>query len=184
MEDRYTDGVKNAWKFAGEEAAKLGSDYLGTEHLLLGIAHEKDSAGGKILNSLGVTVEAVEPLLAGQGRSGFFSRRELYVAPRTKRVLEMALEEANDLGNSFVGTEHLLLAILREGSGVAMQILEHFGVTQEKLTKPSIPIFQKTEMEKAVQSWERWVILPSTSMKKPNRARSILSSGVRRRSIA
>lgn len=135
MEDRYTDGVKNAWKFAGEEASKLGSDYLGTEHLLLGIAHEKDSAGGKILNSLGVTVEAVEPLLAGQGRSGFFSRRELYVAPRTKRVLEMALEEANDLGNSFVGTEHLLLAILREGSGVAMQLLEHFGVTQEKLQK-------------------------------------------------
>lgn len=135
MEDRYTDGVKNAWKFAGEEASKLGSDYLGTEHLLLGIAHEKDSAGGKILNSLGLTVEAVEPLLAGQGRSGFFSRRELYVAPRTKRVLEMALEEANDLGNSFVGTEHLLLAILREGSGVAMQILEHFGVTQEKLQK-------------------------------------------------
>lgn len=135
MEDRYTDGVKNAWKFAGEEASKLGSDYLGTEHLLLGIAHEKDSAGGKILNSLGVTVEAVEPLLAGQGRSGFFSRRELYVAPRTKRVLEMAVEEANDLGNSFVGTEHLLLAILREGNGVAMQILEHFGVTQEKLQK-------------------------------------------------
>ena len=65
MEDRYTDGVKNAWKFAGEEASKLGSDYLGTEHLLLGIAHEKDSAGGKILNSLGVTVEAVErPLLS------------------------------------------------------------------------------------------------------------------------
>lgn len=135
MEDRYTDGVKKAWKFAAEEASKLGSDYLGTEHLLLGIAHEKDSAGGKILHSLGVTVEAVEPLLVGEGKSGFFSRRELYVAPRTKRVLEMAEEEANDLGNSFVGTEHLLLAILREGSGVAMQILEHFGVTQEKLQK-------------------------------------------------
>lgn len=135
MEDRYTDGLKKAWKFAGEEASKLGCDYLGTEHLLLGIAHEKDSAGGKILNSLGVTVEAVEPLLAGQGKSGYFSRRELYVAPRTKRVLEMAVEEANDLGNSFVGTEHLLLAILREGSGIAIQILEHFGVTQEKLQK-------------------------------------------------
>ncbi len=135
MEDRYTDGLKKAWKFAGEEASKLGCDYLGTEHLLLGIAHEKDSAGGKILNSLGVTVEAVEPLLAGQGKSGYFSRRELYVAPRTKRVLQMAVEEANDLGNSFVGTEHLLLAILREGSGVAIQILEHFGVTQEKLQK-------------------------------------------------
>ena len=135
MEDRYTDSLKKAWKFAGEEASKLGCDYLGTEHLLLGIAHEKDSAGGKILNSLDVTVEAMEPLLVGEGKSGYFSRRELYVAPRTKRVLEMAVEEANDLGNSFVGTEHLLLAILREGSGVAIQILEHFGVTQEKLQK-------------------------------------------------
>lgn len=135
MEDRYTIGLKKAWKFAGEEASKLGCDYLGTEHLLLGIAHEKDTAGGKILNSLGVTVEAMEPLLVGEGKSGYFSRRELYVAPRTKRVLEMAVEEANDLGNSFVGTEHLLLAILREGSGVAIQILEHFGVTQEKLQK-------------------------------------------------
>ena len=54
MEDRYTDGVKNAWKFAAQEAAKLGSDYIGTEHLLIGIAHEGDSAGGKILNSLGI----------------------------------------------------------------------------------------------------------------------------------
>lgn len=135
MEDRYTIGLKKAWKFAGEEASKLGCDYLGTEHLLLGIAHEKDTAGGKILHSLGVTVEAMEPLLIGEGKSGYFSLRELYVAPRTKRALEMAVEEANDLGNSFVGTEHLLLAILREGSGVAIQILEHFGVTQEKLQK-------------------------------------------------
>ena len=133
MENRYTDGVKNAWKFASEEAQKLGSDYVGTEHLLLGIAHEKDSAGGKILNSLGVTVEAVEPLL--EGRGSFFSQGDVYVAPRTKRVLEMAVEEANELGNSYVGTEHLLLAILREGQGVAMQILQHFGVTQEKLQK-------------------------------------------------
>lgn len=136
MEDRFTDGVKNAWKFAGSEAAKLGSDYIGTEHLLLGIAHEKDTAGGKILNSLGVTVEAVEQLLAqySQGRS-IFSTGEIYTAPRTKRVLELAVEEANELGNSYVGTEHLLLGILREGSGLAVRILEGFGVTQDKLQK-------------------------------------------------
>ena len=136
MEDRFTDGVKNAWKFAASEAAKLGSDYIGTEHLLLGIAHEKDSAGGKILNSLGVTVEAVEQLLSqySQGRS-LFSTGELYAAPRTKRVLEMAVEEANELGNSYVGTEHLLLAILHEGGGLAVRILESFDVTQDKLQK-------------------------------------------------
>ena len=136
MEDRFTDGVKNAWKFAASEAAKLGSDYFGTEHLLLGIAHEKDSAGGKILNSLGVTVDAVEQLLSqySQGRS-LFSTGEVYAAPRTKRVLEMAVEEANELGNSYVGTEHLLLAILHEGGGLAVRILESFGVTQDKLQK-------------------------------------------------
>ncbi|WP_303051841.1 ATP-dependent Clp protease ATP-binding subunit [uncultured Dialister sp.] len=136
MEDRFTDGVKNAWKFAASEAAKLGSDYIGTEHLLLGIAHEKDSAGGKILNSLGVTVEAVEQLLSqySQGRS-LFSTGEVYAAPRTKRVLEMAVEEANELGNSYVGTEHLLLAILHEGGGLAVRILESFDVTQDKLQK-------------------------------------------------
>lgn len=136
MEDRFTDGVKNAWKFAASEAAKLGSDYIGTEHLLLGIAHEKDSAGGKILNSLGVTVEAVEQLLSqySQGRS-LFSTGEVYAAPRTKRVLEMAVEEANELGNSYVGTEHLLLAVLHEGGGLAVRILESFDVTQDKLQK-------------------------------------------------
>lgn len=136
MEDRFTDGVKNAWKFAASEAAKLGSDYIGTEHLLLGIAHEKDSAGGKILNSLGVTVDAVEQLLSqySQDRS-LFSTGEVYAAPRTKRVLEMAVEEANELGNSYVGTEHLLLAILHEGGGLAVRILESFGVTQDKLQK-------------------------------------------------
>lgn len=136
MEDRFTDGVKNAWKFAAQEAAKLGSDYVGTEHLLLGIAHEKDTAGGKILNSLGVTVEAVENFLSQAGsRSIFSSAEEVYVAPRTKRVLEMAVEEANELGNSYVGTEHLLLAILKEGGGLAVQILENFGVTEDKLEK-------------------------------------------------
>ena len=136
MEDRFTDGVKNAWKFAAQEAVKLGSDYVGTEHLLLGIAHEKDTAGGKILNSLGVTVEAVENFLSQAGsRSIFSSAEEVYVAPRTKRVLEMAVEEANELGNSYVGTEHLLLAILKEGGGLAVQILENFGVTEDKLEK-------------------------------------------------
>ena len=134
MEDRYTDGVKNAWKFAAHEAAKLGSDYIGTEHLLIGIAHEGDSAGGKILNSLGITVGTLEELLSGSRNTSLSRRSELYVAPRTKRVLEMAVEEANELGNSYVGTEHLLLAILHEG-GLAVRILEQLGVTEDKLQK-------------------------------------------------
>ena len=112
----------------------MGSDYIGTEHLLIGIAHEGDSAGGKILNSLGITVGTLEELLSGSRNTSLFRRSELYVAPRTKRVLEMAVEEANELGNSYVGTEHLLLAILHEG-GLAVRILEQLGVTEDKLQK-------------------------------------------------
>lgn len=135
MEDRFTDGVKNAWKFAQEEAGKLGSDYIGTEHLLLGIAHEKDSAGGRILAELGVTVADIEDVLEQAGNNSFLSGGSMYVAPRTKRVMEMAVEEANQLGVSYVGTEHVLLAILHEGGGLAVRILEHFGVTDDKLEK-------------------------------------------------
>ncbi|MDY6084300.1 MAG: ATP-dependent Clp protease ATP-binding subunit [Dialister sp.] len=135
MEDRYTDGLKNAWKFAATEAANLGSDYVGTEHLLLGIAHEEDSAGGRILNSLGITVPVIEELLQTYGGASFLGRKELYVAPRTKRVLEMAVEEANELQTNYVGTEHLLLAILHEGGGLAVRILQHLGVTEDKLQK-------------------------------------------------
>lgn len=133
MDNRYTDSAKNAWKFAAAEAAKLGSEYVGTEHLLIGISHEKDSIGGKILNSLGLTVEILEKLLSEYNGSNFFIQHELYIAPRTKRVLEMAVEEANELANNYVGTEHLLLAIIHEGGGVALQILEHFNVTESKL---------------------------------------------------
>ena len=135
MDNRYTDGVKHAYQFAAQEAVKLGSEALDSEHLLLGIAHEKDSAGGRVLQSVGVTVEAVEPLLEGLYQRSFFSRGDsVYVSPRAKRVMQMAVEEANEMGNNYVGTEHVLLALLREG-GVAVQVLQHLGVTQEKLQK-------------------------------------------------
>lgn len=132
MDNRYTDSVKNAWNFAAAEAAKLGSEYIGTEHLLLGIANEKDSAGGKILNSLGVSVQVLESLLQ-EYSSNFYRRNELYVAPRTKHVMEMAIEEANEMDNNYVGTAHVLLAIIHEGNNTALEILEHFNVTGEKL---------------------------------------------------
>ena len=135
MENRYTDSVKNAWKFAAEEASKLGSEYVGTEHLLIGISNEKDSVGGKILNSLGLTVTALEEFLQAYNDSVFFRNTDLYIAPRTKRVLEMAVEEANELGNNYVGTEQLLLAIIHEGGGLAIRILEQFNVTGGKLKR-------------------------------------------------
>ncbi len=137
MENRYTDGVKHAFKFAAEEAVKLGSETVDTEHFLLGIAHERDSAGGKILNAVGVTVENIEALLQGAYRGTFFRSfgQSVYISPRAKRVMEMAVEEANEMGNNYIGTEHMLLAILRDGGGLAVQILQRLGVTQDNLQK-------------------------------------------------
>lgn len=132
MEDRYTESVKNAWKYAQTAAAKLGHDAVGTEHLLLGVAHEKESGGGQVLAMLGVTEEAVQRILDTAARQPFFDTAGVYASPRVKRVLEMAVEEANELGNRYVGTEHVLLALIREG-GTALRILQHLGVTQQNL---------------------------------------------------
>ena len=96
---------------------------------------KKDSVGGKILNSLGLTVTALEEFLQAYNDSVFSEILNLYIAPRTKRVLEMAVEEANELGNNYVGTEHLLLAIIHEGGGLAIRILEQFNVTGGKLKR-------------------------------------------------
>lgn len=139
MDERYTDAVKRALSFAAKEASQMGSEYIDTEHLLLGIASEKDTAGGKILEALGITVPGIEEMLEGYGRRVPYTRNAMYISPRVKRVLQMAIQEANALGNSYVGTEHLLLAILREGSGLANHILANFGVTEDKL----VDAFQK-----------------------------------------
>ncbi len=134
MEERYTESVKNAWKFAQTAAAKLGHEAVGTEHLLLGIAHEKESGGGQVLTALGISEEAIAQILESAAQQPFFDTASVYASPRAKRVLQMAVEEANELGNSYVGTEHLLLALIREG-GTALRILQHFGVTQSNLQR-------------------------------------------------
>lgn len=133
MNQRNTDGVKNAWKYAISQAQKLGSQYVGIEHLLMGIAQQKDTVGGKILQSLGITVDKIEQQLDRKA-FGIFSH-ELYISPRTKHVLEMSLIEANKMRSNYVGTEHVLLAILHEGDSLTMSILSSFGVTEDKLQK-------------------------------------------------
>lgn len=118
--------------------------------------------GGKILNSLGLTVTALEEFLQAYNDSVFFRNTDLYIAPRTKRVLEMAVEEANELGNNYVGTEHLLLAIIHEGGGLAIRILEQFNVTGGKL-KRAFEQFMSEEMivkrMKILATWENLLLI-------------------------
>jgi ATP-dependent Clp protease ATP-binding subunit ClpC len=127
--ERFTDRARSVLRLAQEEARLLNHSFVGTEHLLLGLIHEGEGVGAMALESLGVDLEATRervretittPLDSETGSSPF--------TPRAKKALEMALRESLQLGHSYIGTEHLLLGLCREGEGVAIQVLQSFGV--------------------------------------------------------
>ena len=134
MQDRLTEKAKQALNFAAEAALELGQSYVGTEHLLIGLIREQDSVAGKILESNNVDDEMViskidaligtgEPIEEGQPEA----------TPRTKRVIQNSYIEARRLGHNYVGTEHLLIAVLRESESIAVKILSEMGVSPQKL---------------------------------------------------
>jgi hypothetical protein len=128
MFQRFTDRARRAVHLAQEEARLLRHDYTGTEHLLLGLLYEGEGVAARALKSLGITREDVRGQLeeiTGHGQSSPMG--PIPFTPRTKKVLELALREALALGHHYIGTEHLLLGLLREGNGVAAQMLTRLG---------------------------------------------------------
>ncbi|HEY4687963.1 MAG TPA: ATP-dependent Clp protease ATP-binding subunit [Anaerolineae bacterium] len=134
--DRFTQRARRVLTFAQEEAERLNHNYIGTEHLLLGLMREESGVAGRVLRSLNVqpgqVMEMVERI-TGPGRRTPFSKIDL--TPRTKRVIELAVEEARRMGHHYIGTEHLLLGLVRQGDGVAMDILRQLGVTPEHIRR-------------------------------------------------
>jgi ATP-dependent Clp protease ATP-binding subunit ClpC len=135
MQDRFTDRVRKVIYFARDEANRLQHDYIGTEHLLLGIVREGEGIAAKVLSKLDLDFEqiqqAVESMVKSSG--GTLTIGEIPFTPRAKRVLELAIEEARLLGHNYVGTEHLLLGLIREGEGVAAQVLSELGVDRKRV---------------------------------------------------
>ena len=133
MHDKFTERVRKVIYLAREEAARLQHDYIGTEHLLLGVIREGEGIAATVLNNLGVDLDhirqAVENMVSSSG--GTMTIGEIPFTPRAKRVLELAVEEARSLGHNYVGTEHLLLGLLREQEGVAAQVLMNLGLKLE-----------------------------------------------------
>jgi ATP-dependent Clp protease ATP-binding subunit ClpC len=128
MFERFTDRSRRAIVLAQEEARILNHSYIGTEHLLLGLLREGEGLAGKALASLGITLDAVRQQVAeiiGRGQQP--PSGHIPFTPRAKKVLELSAREADALGHSYIGTEHLLLGLLREGKGVAVQILVKLG---------------------------------------------------------
>jgi ATP-dependent Clp protease ATP-binding subunit ClpA len=133
MFERFTDGARRVVVLAQEESRLLRHDYIGTEHLLLGLLHEGAGVGATALTELGVSLTAVRhqvESIVGRGREE--PGGHIPFTPRAKKVVELSLREALQLGDGFIGTEHLLLGMLREGDGVAAQILMKLGVDLER----------------------------------------------------
>ena len=127
---KFTEGAQRALQIAQQSARQLGSNYVGTEHLLLGLLMDTDGAASRILRTSGVDENSV---LRRIGRSNFDITGGFDYTPRVKKIIAGSLQEAKNLGNNYVGTEHLLLALLREREGAADQILRSLGVNPEEL---------------------------------------------------
>jgi ATP-dependent Clp protease ATP-binding subunit ClpA len=128
MFERFTDRARRVVVLAQEEARLLNHNYLGTEHLLLGLIHEGQGVAAKALESLGISQEAVRSQveeIIGQGEVA--PSGHIPFTPRAKKVLELSLREAKQLGHNYIGTEHILLGLIREGEGVAAQVLVRLG---------------------------------------------------------
>ncbi len=128
MFERFTDRARRVVVLAQEEARLLDHDYIGTEHLLLGLIHESEGVAAKVLESLGISLEEVRTeVQAAVGRGVAAPEGHIAFTPRAKKVLELSLREALQLGHNYIGTEHILLGLIREGRGVAAQVLTRLG---------------------------------------------------------
>ncbi len=134
MWEPFTERARRSIVLAQEEAQRLGNNYIGTEHILLGIISEGESLAAKVLESLGVNLAKVrQEVEAIVGRGGQSMQQEMVFTPRAKRVIELAFEEARQLNHNYIGTEHLLLGLIREGEGVAARVLANLGVDPAKV---------------------------------------------------
>jgi hypothetical protein len=141
MFERFTDRARRAVVLAQEEARLLDHDYIGTEHLLLGLAREREGVAAKALESLGISLEAVRAQVEGIiGRGQMTSGAQIPFTPRAKKVLELALRESRSLGHGYIGTEHILLGLVREGEGVAAQVLVTLGADLSRVRQQVVQL--------------------------------------------
>jgi ATP-dependent Clp protease ATP-binding subunit ClpC len=139
--ERFTDRARRVVVLAQEEARMLNHNYIGTEHILLGLARERDGVAAKALDSLNIRLDAVRrevEEIIGQGQAA--PTGHIPFTPRAKKVLELSLREALQLGHNYIGTEHILLGLIREGEGVAAQVLQKLGADLNRVRQTVIQI--------------------------------------------
>jgi ClpA/ClpB-like protein len=143
--DRFDDRAKRVLALAQDESIRMNHNYIGTEHLLLGLIREGEGVAARVLFSLGIDLTKVRKgveYIVGRGEAAT-SPSEITLSPRTKKIIELAIDEARKLGTLHVGTEHLLLALVREGEGIAAGIIESLGVAGEQVRERVLATLQE-----------------------------------------
>jgi len=145
MFERFTDRARRVVVLAQEEARLLNHNYIGTEHILLGLISEQDSLAARVLEQLGVSLEAVRAKVESIiGEGGVAPTGHIPFTPRAKKVLELSLREALQLGHNYIGTEHILLGLIREGEGVGAQVLVSLGADLSRVRDSVIHLLPGT----------------------------------------
>ena len=165
MFERFTDRARRVVVLAQEEARMLNHNYIGTEHILLGLIHEGEGVAAKALESLGISLEGVRAQveeIIGQGQQA--PSGHIPFTPRAKKVLELSLREALQLGHNYIGTEHILLGLIREGEGVAAQVLVKLGADLNRVRQQVIQLLSGYQGKEAVQTGGPAEGTPSTSL--------------------
>ncbi|MGQ2912686.1 ATP-dependent Clp protease ATP-binding subunit [Aeromicrobium sp.] len=164
MFERFTDRARRVVVLAQEEARMLSHNYIGTEHILLGLIHEGEGVAAKALESLDISLEAVRGQvedIIGQGQQA--PSGHIPFTPRAKKVLELSLREALQLGHNYIGTEHILLGLIREGEGVAAQVLVKLGADLNRVRQQVIQLVSGFQGKEAETSGAPAETAPSTS---------------------
>ncbi len=146
--DRFTKRARRVLTLAQEEAQRLNHNYIGTEHLLLGLVREENGVAVRVLRDLGVDPKQVRERVertVGRGQRAAFGK--LSLTPRTKRVIELAVDEARRLGHHYIGTEHLLLGLVRAGEGVAVDVLRGLGVSLDKVRSQTARVMMESSAQ-------------------------------------
>jgi ATP-dependent Clp protease ATP-binding subunit ClpC len=165
MFERFTDRARRVVVLAQEEARMLNHNYIGTEHILLGLIHEGEGVAAKGLESLGISLEGVRAQveeIIGQGQQA--PSGHIPFTPRAKKVLELSLREALQLGHNYIGTEHILLGLIREGEGVAAQVLVKLGADLNRVRQQVIQLLSGYQGKETVAQGGPAEGTPSTSL--------------------
>ncbi len=165
MFERFTDRARRVVVLAQEEARMLNHNYIGTEHILLGLIHEGEGVAAKALESLGISLDAVRQQveeIIGQGQQA--PSGHIPFTPRAKKVLELSLREALQLGHNYIGTEHILLGLIREGEGVAAQVLVKLGADLNKVRQQVIQLLSGYQGKEPATAGGPAEGAPSTSL--------------------